>query len=303
MKPPKLKLTLNIFLSVVLLLSVSLSVISVIQAAAPNPGHTWAEIGDVLVNLGTQVTGNLPVTNLAGGTGAATNSFWEGDGTWSTVSGSLINLTTITSGTTYTPSAGTNKIRIELWGGGGAGGSCTNVAGCAAGGGGSGSYLRYEFAGVGAGPYTIAIGAGGTAVAGGTGNSGGSTTFNTGSITLTAPGGAGGATAAGTAVIKCVAGGAGGAVAINGDANGAGMPGGPGITSTVVTTGASGFGGSTSLGGGGAAVTGNISATSVAGVAAVANTGSGGSGARAGAATAVSGGAGAAGRIIIWEFR
>jgi len=68
MKPPKLKLTLNIFLSVVLLVSVSLSVISVIQAAAPNPGHTWSEIGDVLVSLTSQVTGVLPLAN--GGNGA-----------------------------------------------------------------------------------------------------------------------------------------------------------------------------------------------------------------------------------------
>ena len=70
------------------------------------------------------------MTNLNSGAGATGSTFWRGDGTWATpsgsVSGSLINVQIFKTSGTYTPTAGMGNCVIQCIGGGAAGGGTPN---------------------------------------------------------------------------------------------------------------------------------------------------------------------------------
>jgi len=217
--------------------------------------------------------------------------------------GRLLNITLLTSGTTFTTGTGTNRIRARLQAAGGAGGGVTAVAGGAAGGGGAGGYAEWWIAVSPNTGYTYAIGSGGTGVSGATGNAGGNTTLAVGGTTVTTNGGAGGIGLTGTTALTVGMAGAGGAISTNGTVNLAGQPGSPGITDVTLAPAAgamSGSGGHAMLGAGAVGLAGGAAGNGNS--AAALGYGGGGGGSLTATAAARTGGAGGGGCIIIEEY-
>lgn len=215
------------------------------------------------------------------------------------VTGRLINIRAFASpgASTYTPTAGTASIVVEVQGGGGGGGGAALTTGgfasTGAGGGGGGfamSRLATGFSGA-----TITIGAAGSAGgAGGSGGAGGTSSF--GALLTATGGGGGGAGGTGAFPATNTSAGASGVGASGNVFNGNGGAGGISVLASTTSCVSCG-GGDSHYGDGGAPVF-----TTGAGTAAV-NAGAGGSGGLSvNGAAAQAGGAGAHGLVIIYEY-
>lgn len=256
----------------------------------------------------------LSVLNLAGFPGGTTD-FLRADGSFATPPGAAgagrllgVQVITATGAGTYTPTAGTASIVIELQGGGGGAGSAASPGGGNVGigrAGGAGGYIRHRLtANFSGASYSVgAGGAGGASGASNNGSAGGDTTFTdtAGSpTTYTAGGGALGTGGGAAAPAYVTAPGAGG-TCTNGDLR---IPGGAGRWGLALNTTsvASGDGGDSVFGRGGASVRSTGTAQSTAGNNAT-GYGAGGSGcAVTTTGASAAGGNGSDGVIVIWEY-
>lgn len=197
---------------------------------------------------------------------------------------------------TYTPTAGTNSVVVEVVGAGGAGGGCpappSGYAAVSSGGCG-GAYARKRitagFSGV-----AVTVGAGGVAVVDANGGNGQASSFG---VHCSAPGGGGGIRMGASGIFPSVVGSSGVTIGIGGDVNGSGTWAesswilGPAVGNiNVGASGGSYFGGGVRI----ASDTAPVSATTP---------GAGGSGVgRSQGTGALAGGSGAPGMVIIWEY-
>ena len=103
-------------------------------------------------------------------------------------------IVTLTSGTSWTVPAGVTSVKVECWGGSGAGGGSPSSFNFGAQGGGGGEYAREDTYAVTPGAnISYQVGSGGAAHSGAAGDNGGDTIFDTtGATNVTAHGGKGG---------------------------------------------------------------------------------------------------------------
>lgn len=220
------------------------------------------------------------------------------------VPGRLLNIVTITSSGTYTPSIGVKNILVEAQGGGGGGGgsAATDASSRSVGGGGASgcyvsSYLTISSLST---PVSISIGSGGAGgvaggASGGAGGVGGTTTF--GSLISALGGfGAGGGSLQTATSFTLNGGGQYNAAAGGNLINGHGESGSQGFVANIMV---SGGGGNSYFSGGGTPVSQTTSKAGDPG-----QYGSGGSGGISASSSAIgsAGGAGGIGLVRVWEY-